>query len=488
MSNLYTRSLKLIKNEYVILSLIILFGFLVRLYKINNPLADWHSWRQADTASVTRRYIDEGINLLYTKYDDISSIQTGLFNPVGYRNVEFPVFNFFHAVLLRIFGRFSLEVWGRILSIFSSLGSVVVIFLIGNKFVGSSGGLLAAFFFAFLPFNIYFSRVILPEPMTVFFSLTSVYIYTKFIDTDSRIYLYVSGLFLAIALLLKPYIIFYTIPLIYLTIKKYGFKQITKDFKLLLSFLIFVDIVFVPFFLWRAWINQHPEGIPFWTWAFNGDHIRFRPAFWRWIFSERLGNLILGIWGLTPFSFGLLKIRKTLFNHFFLFGMFLYVAVVATASVRHDYYQIFTIPAISLTLASGTVFMWQAKNLNKYFSRLILIFSLVLMLGTSLYQVKEFYKINHPEIIEAGNALDKIAPKDVLVIAPYNGDTAFLYQTKRHGWPAVDDSFENIIKKGASFYVTVNQGDSDTKYVVDHYKVVEKTDKYLIADLRQKIK
>ena len=173
---------------------------------------------------------------------------------------------------------------------------------------------------------------------------------------------------------------------------------------------------------------------------------------------------------------------------FFLFGMFLYVAVVATASVRHDYYQIFTIPAISLTLASGTVFMWQAKNLNKYFSRLILIFSLVLMLGTSLYQVKEFYKINHPEIIEAGNALDKIAPKDVLVIAPYNGDTAFLYQTKRHGWPAVDDSFENIIKKGASFYVTVNQGDSDTKYVVDHYKVVEKTDKYLIADLRQKIK
>jgi len=39
--------------EYLLLSIILILGFTVRLYKIGNPIADWHSWRQADTASVT---------------------------------------------------------------------------------------------------------------------------------------------------------------------------------------------------------------------------------------------------------------------------------------------------------------------------------------------------------------------------------------------------------------------------------------------------
>ena len=52
------------KVEYFLFSLILILGFVVRLYKINNPVADWHSWRQADTASVTRIYVQNGINLL----------------------------------------------------------------------------------------------------------------------------------------------------------------------------------------------------------------------------------------------------------------------------------------------------------------------------------------------------------------------------------------------------------------------------------------
>ena len=34
--------------------LILVLGLIVRLYKLNTPLADWHSWRQVDTASVAR--------------------------------------------------------------------------------------------------------------------------------------------------------------------------------------------------------------------------------------------------------------------------------------------------------------------------------------------------------------------------------------------------------------------------------------------------
>lgn len=481
MNTIFLRIRNLNNIEYYLLSIILVLGFLVRLYKIDNPVADWHSWRQADTASVSRVFVKEGINLLYPRYHDISSIQTGSFNPKGYRFVEFPIFNAIHASLARTFPQFSLEVWGRLISIFSALISTATIFALGKRFIGKWGGVLAAFFFAFLPFNVYFTRVILPEPITTTFALLSLYLFVKFIDEEKTWSLYLSAALFSLAMLVKPFVFFYVVPMAYLGIKKYGLKKLLTNIKIILA----LDIALIPFFAWRVWINNFPIGIPYWKWGFNGDRIRFRPAFWRWIFGERLGKLILGIWGLIPFSFGLLKTKKnSYFNQFFLLGMFLYVVTFATVNVRHDYYQTIIIPAVSLTLAQGVITMWNTKELNRTISRLLAVFSVILMLGIGTYQIKEFYKINHPEIIEAGRALDKIAPQDALVIAPYNGDTAFLYQTRRFGWPVLDRPLETLIERGADYLVSVNF-DDDTNAAMAKYTTVMKTDRFVIIDLRK---
>jgi hypothetical protein len=105
------------------------------------------------------------------------------------------------------------------------------------------------------------------------------------------------------------------------------------------------------------------------------------------------------------------------------------------------------------------------------------------MLITGWNQISGDYQVNHPEIIEAGEAVDKITPKNALVVAPYNGDTSFLYQTNRWGWPAIDNSIDKIIKEGASYYVSVDLGSSDTKMVESRFTTVEKTDKYIIINL-----
>lgn len=476
--------LKSKKVEFAVLIFILLAGFAVRLYKIDNPLADWHSWRQSDTAAVGRIYLDEGISFLFPKYYDISRIQTGILNFEGLRLVEFPVFNALHAILAKAFPQIGFEIWGRLISITSSLVSALFLYLIGKRLMGKAVGLLSAFFFLFIPYNIYFSRVILPEPMAVAFGLVSIYLFVLYIEEDQKIALYASGLFLALSTLVKPFTFFYGIPLLYLAIKKYGVKSFFTTRK---ELLLFAKIAIVPFFLWRIWINQYPAGIPHFGWAFNGDGIRGRPAFWRWIFGERIGHLILGVWGLIPFSFGLLNIqRKNLFSHFFLLGVALYLFVFATASVRHDYYQIFVIPAISLITASGSVYLWQEQKFNVYLRRGLLLFSLLIMFVVAGTQVREFYKINHPEILEAGAAIDRLTPKEAWVIAPYNGDTAFLYQTKRFGWPVVDEKIEKMIERGADYFVTVNWADPDTKYVEERYEVVAKTEKYLIVDLAKK--
>lgn len=484
MRKLIDRIMKIISNEYFLVSIVLILGLVVRLYKIDNPVADWHSWRQADTASVTREYLKRDIDLLFPRYHDLSSIQTGIFNPDGLRFVEFPIYNAIHALLVKNFPTFSLEVWGRLLSIFSSVISIYLLFVLGKHFFGKWGGILAAFFFALLPFNIYFSRVILPEPMSIMFGLLSMVFFVKFIDNKRPSVLYISGVSFAVAMLVKPFIFFYLVPMVYLAHRKFGIRNIAKNPKLLIPFLVFLNIALLPFFAWRIWINQYPKGTPFFKWAFNGDEIRFKPSFWRWIFGERLGHLILGSWGLVVFVFGLLKPKKNnYFTHFFLLGMFFYVSIFATASVRHDYYQTFAIPAISLALAQGTLYLWRTKEFNRLISRSILTFSLFIMFLTGALQIREFYKVNHPEIIRAGEAIDRLAPEDSLVIASYNGDTAFLYQTKRRGWPVVDTSIDKLIKKGAEYFVSVNFADPDIKLFSERFPVVEKTNEYIIIDL-----
>jgi len=459
------------------LPILIILGFVIRLYKINSPIADWHSWRQADTASVSKIYLQQGINLLYPRYHDISSIQTGMDNPSGYRFVEFPIYNAIHALAAKYITQIPFDTWGRLISVIFSLGSAVFVYLIGKRTINRAGGLLGAFFFLFIPFNIYYSRVILPEPLATLSFLVAIYFFFKYDESDKNRFLYLSGLSFSLGVLIKPFILVYLLPLAVMQYKKMSRRMV-------MPIITFFAIIIVPFLLWRVWMNQYPEGIPFMKWAFNGDIIRFRPAFWRWILGERVGYLILGIWGLIPLAFGLInKDRKNKFNILFFASSLIYMVVVATASVRHDYYQIFIIPSLCLLLAQGVISLWTSPEFNYWISKILVVVSVVMMIGMGAYQVKEYYKIDHPEIIAAGQALDKIAPKNALVIAPYNGDTAFLYQTGRSGWPAVDDSFDNLIKKGASYYVSVNLGDKDTLELEGKYQVLVKTDQFIIIKL-----
>lgn len=471
------------KWDYVLLLLILILGFGVRLYKINAPIADWHSWRQVDTAAVARYYVDNGIDILHPRYYDISSVQTGYFNKEGYRFVEFPIYSVLHAVFYQAIPAISFDAWGRLISIACALITGYALFLIGRKYIGRRGGLMAAFFYLFLPFNVYFTRVLLPEPMATMFAVVSVWLFIKFIESEKREYLFTSALMFSGALLLKPYAGFYFVPIAYLAIRKYGFAGILRNIPLLLA----LDIALVPFFAWRAWMGQQQfmVGIPHFAWAFNGDGIRFRPAFWRWIFGERLGHLILGTWGLIPFAAGLQnhfeKKRRDFVIELMLLGMLGYVVVVATASVRHDYYQSIAIPAIALALARGSQAMMKTKA-----SFVLLVFSVGMMFGMSAYLIKEFYKVNHPEFVTVGAIVDETIPKDAQIIAPDNGNTVFLYYTRRQGWPVLEESIQEAINnKGADYYVSVNKNDADTAKFKTMFETVKEADNFILLDLHK---
>lgn len=471
---------KTLMHKFVLVSIFLLFIF-SRVYKIEIPIADWHSFRQVDTASVTSEYLKNGLNLLYPRYHDVSSTQSGLMNLSGFRFVEFPIFNVIHIGLVSLLPYFSFEVTGRLVSILAAFGSLLCIYFLAKRFSGESGALLASLFFTLMPFNIYFTRVILPEPLAVFFALIGLLAFVGYYDSNKLFPLYMSSVFFAFGILVKPYVLFYTIPAFYLIyLKNPDIVGILKQKK----YYVWGLIIILPFILWRLWMRQFPEGIPFFAWTFNGDGIRFRPAFWRWLFAERIGNLMLGVWGIIPLALSLIAKGegRNVIRSFFL-GSFMYLAIIATANVRHDYYQTIIVPAVVLGVADGIIILWNLSAFHTILRKSLVLFCIFMMIVAPWVIIKDYYNINRPEIVEAGAALNKIAEKDALVIAPYNGDTAFLYETGHRGWPVVDRPIDELIEKGASYFVSVDLNHYQTLEFEKRFETLAKTDKYIILKL-----
>lgn len=452
------------KKIHVIFTVALIFlTILLRLYNITAPVADWHSFRQTDTASVAQLFVRDGIDLLHPRYHDLSNIQSGHDNPTGYRMVEFPLYQGVAAYVARFIPTVSVDIILRAITILSAAGTAFLLVLFVSQFTSPLTGLLTGFVYAILPYSIFYGRSILPETFAVFWAMLSIYLLTKK-------HVFFSALAGGLALLVKPTAGFLLVPIPYLLYRQYGFSL-----RLLILLFSYSLISLFPLWGWRNWIMQYPEGIPVYDWLLNKDNIRFKGAWFYWLFAKRLGDLILGYWGLIPFGIGLMGI--SFLDGLLVLGGLLYLIVFAAGNVQHDYYQIILIPIISIIVARGLTKLWKQ-------SKVLTFVSVLFMVAFSWYTMRTYYWINRPEIIEAGKMADKIIPKNAKVIAPYNGDTTFLYQTKRQGWPLGFDIDEKIAM-GATHYVTVSPTDSDweTKTLAEQYTVMVRNDTFAIIDL-----
>jgi len=453
----------------LIISLIIFtVTFIPRLYKINNPVADWHSWRQADTAAVARNFAQGRFNLLYPQSDSLMALNLQrLPNPDRLFINEFPFYNAIVAVLYQQFGVH--EAYARLVSVgFASLGAVFLFWLAKDLF-GSKIALVTGLFYAFNPYIIYYGRVIMPDPIFVSLSIIILYLFVNFK------FILFSFVF-ALALLVKPYAIFILLPCFYWAVVSHKLKTFCWTL-----------VALLPLALWRLYIFLVPEGSFSSRWLYNETNIRFTGAFFRWLIFDRLNRLIFATGGFVLFIVGILnsylnKTRGLIFV--WLLSVMLYMTIFAMGNVTHDYYQLPLLPVGSILVAFGFWAMVNAsKKLFPRLMNLLLALALVILsLAFGWYEVRGYFNINHPEIITAGQAVDRLLPKDAIVIAPYNRDVAFLYQTNRHGWPE-GGQLAAKISQGATHYVSV-VFDKETVDLEQKCRVLEKTQQYVIIDLR----
>ncbi|MCR4324907.1 MAG: glycosyltransferase family 39 protein, partial [Candidatus Curtissbacteria bacterium] len=469
---------KLSNLSFLAIGLILIIAFGVRLYKIDRPIADWHSWRQADTASVARNFVKEGFNPFVPTYDDMSTQANGLDNPNRYRFVEFPIFNSAVAAVWTIWG--VNEMYARLTTVVITVFSTLLLYLVVRRFSGEKIALLAAFLFATLPYNVFYSSTILPAPLMVMGLLALYWSFINWMKTEKIIWAVASVIFANIAILTWPIALFFMLPIIYLAFNKYGLSAFTK-----VSLWIFALLSIAPFIAWRVWMMRFPEGIPNFRFLINENGIRFKGAFFRWIIVERLGKLILTVGGFTFLVIGVIKKpgREKLFYYAWLLSSVLYVTVFASGNVRHDYYQVPLIPIFCIFMAIGiqTLLTLPSQYFNRAIGATIALVLLLTIYAFGFFEVRGFYWINKPEIVEAGRAVDRLLPKDATVIAPYNGDAAFLYQTNRHGYPITDRPLEKFIERGTKYLVSVDPNDAGIKNLAEDCKTIAKTETYVIV-------
>ena len=479
------------KIAIILLSLILILGLALRLYKINIPLADHHSWRQADTAAVARNFIKEGFDFFHPRIDNMTIMtQSGLPNPERLFLVEPPIYQTIIAGFYHFFG--VNEALARLVSILFSLGAIVFLYLLVKVKTNQWIGLLSAFFMAVLPYSIFYSRVVLPEPMMLFAITGMFYFFNRWLDEqDLKIFL-IAVFFTVLAMLTKSFPLFLVLPLFYLVFAKWQW-----DFLKQKKLWLLVALSILPLIGWRLWISNFPEGIPSNMWLFNLGGIRFRPAFFRWLFAERMGNMILGYWGLALLVLGLaLKPFKKegLFFHWWFLAFIVYLFVFAAGNVTHDYYQIPFIPIASIFLAKGS--WWLIKAPSKYFSKFlslaVLAICLVFMLAFSWFEIRGFYLIQGGVDL-AGKAVDELTDKNSLVLTGDSNDVTLLYNTNRYGWtggyasyfPNEKTTIERVKSMGGNIYVTTKfePGSEFGRYMLEKYQVIKQTDQYIIFAL-----
>lgn len=480
--------LSIFKSPYftaAFLVLLFIASFVVRLYHFNAPIADWMSWRQADTAAVTRNFVKNGFTPLYPKFDVLNALNEGSIpDPHRYFFAEFPLYNILSYEGFIHVGHFTIEEWGRLVTIFFAALTPLILYFLVAHYSGRRIALFAAVIYAFLPYNIYYGRVILPDPMYIFFSVLALLMVTLWTKYDKVWVSILAAIAFALAILLKPYALVLTLPVFYLIFWKFKFKTFKKP-----EFYIFILLSYIPYLLWKHHIDQHPEGQFATLWLYNEGNIRFTGAYFRWLIYDRMNRLIFATGGFALFWIGIVRgnaKKEGLLYYAWLIAIFTFFVIIAKGNVTHDYYQMPLVPIGVIFIAKGLDFIisvnasWYQRVINY-----IVAVSLVLMMfAFGWFEVRGYFNINNPAIVEAGQWVDSHLPKNAIVITPYQNDSSFLYQTNRYGYTVGGGKIPWFRKAGAQYLVSVNL-DTATHYWMAHCQIVTSNPKFTVVNLQK---
>jgi len=412
--------------------LIILLALAVRLVAINAPYTSIHWIKQLQIAPIARNFYEDGYNILWPETDYSA-------DRPGYIEIEFQLVTFLTALLYPIFG---IHEWvGRAVTISFSIGSLILLYALLRRYLGARPAAFGLLFFAFAPSNWYYSRVLMSEPLMLFFSIGLVYFFSLWLgvpreasqSTRRGLYFGLAVLCGALAFLVKLPTLVLVFPLLFIAHRRYGWALFRQPLLYLVGILTILPAVA---YYHHAHVNigahYFTVGVGFGggMWA-SLEHF-LRPGNYSLMMNRLLKDHLTAV-GFVLLAIGLLacddrgRFRWNLF-HIWLGAIFLYFIVVAGGNLRQTYYQL---PL--LLPASGLIGLgWDRISRMENVSRLLTPLLVALFLVLAVWGVQPFYEQQVPAIAAAAD-LDRIDPgkQPVIVFPPGFG---CLYYFERPGW------------------------------------------------------
>ncbi|WP_138497553.1 ArnT family glycosyltransferase [Nostoc sp. PA-18-2419] len=471
--------INIIKNksqDLPILFLIIL-AIVLRIYNINSPIIGIHSWRQSDTAAIARNFYENGFNFFYPQIDWGG-------NSLGYCETEFPIYSFIVALIYKIFG--VSEFWGRLTSIICFLVALYFLYQLVIKILNKKVAFWSCLFFISLPLNVYYSRTFQPEAMLLMCSIIGIYYFIHWLDSEEWKELIISGIFVALACLIKVLpIIYLGIPIFYLAWTKFGIKVFLQISLWIYSILILVSLV-IWYYHAHQLLLEYGNTFGFWSGSTNryNYNIVLTLHFWTEILF-RTAIRHFAIFGFVIFLLGLFISRKTRREYVldvWLFSVILTWILVPITSLVHEYYQLqFMLP--------GVIFMGKACNqyLDKtikqvnYKKAIILCLYLTLAASCTIYTIDYMLKerIDKSAVFQLAQQVKQNTESESLIIATTGSDPTLLYLSHRKGWLI---NHSDVTEK-----FILSRTNLGAKYLVGSLNFVESYNFFVDDDQKRKV-
>ena len=443
-----------------------MLGIVLRLRGLHNPILDHPGWRQGDTSAIARNFATLQFNPLFPQTDYNGP-------PPNYVELELQIVPFLAAIGYKLFGIH--EVFGRLISIGFSVGTIAVLAYFGRwLFASTVAGIASATIFAVLPGSMYYGRTFMPDTTMVFFFTLALFFCTRYLVEGARTWRGAAwpAAALTMAFLAKPVAVAALVPLLCIVVWERRRGTFGNGGLLRIGAAIATALVVLT--IYGQIVSSHAE----WHWAsgITQKHVipslkaaftspagfiaklrLFKETFW---LAERT---MLGALGVTLLVVGFsrrFRSRSDALLYGWLLGVLVYAYVVVTVE-RVDYYLYIVLPLAAL--AGGSFFEEVHRRLPRsltwmYARGALALVTLATMIFVGRDAVKPYYQYKKTVYI-AAKALDATLPPDALVVMAHY-DPSILYYINRKGWeedPYLWTPFDeqSAIRKGSRFFIAI---------------------------------
>ena len=465
-------------------------GLLLRLIHITQPFIDWWSWRQADVAMIAENFYLHGFNLFYPQINWAGTAP-------GYVGTEFPLVPFLASLLYLVFG---VQDWiGRSLSVLFFAMSVPCLYLLVRRVFNQRSAIFAVVIYTLVPLSIFASRSFMPDAASLSFSLAALYFFIEWLERERGLRLFVAvSATTSLAILVKMPAIIMGLPMLYLVWKKYGMQFI---FRRAVWALAVLSLIFP-----LAWYSHaYLISLSFAPYHFFGEGgvkivgVSSYLAILRKTATSSLTPIVFAL--MLP---GIILPSQTKYGrmfHSWLIAIILFVLIAGEGN-RHEWYRLPLVPVAAAFAGSACDVAWRrmAARIGSPLAPLLacIIFMAALAYFSYIY-TKPFYEPISLTAWHAGIEINRIAPREALVIIPDDGSPTAIYYSRRKGWNIYEPqksqeaiAWIEALRKGGAGYLMLPENKfwwleeyrELKEYLDGHYRRIRETNEMIIFAVR----